>query len=126
MPISDRDRSRLAALIAIVKPAQSLAAKLETLTDERRYCYARWEARYKQWIERCKAQCPEDEDPDAYLYSRSLEDDDYGPKLPRENYEPKLRRDVRIALYGPDRLIPITAGEIEAARIYMDFCDEQR
>ncbi|WP_143130872.1 hypothetical protein [Bradyrhizobium arachidis] len=124
--ITERDKRQLAAIIAIVKPAHSLAARLDELTNEQRSCYAEWRASYEKWIERCRAQCPEDDDPDACLYCRSLEDEDYGPTLPRENYEPKLRRDVRIALYGLDKFIWANATEEEAERIYKDYCDEQR
>lgn len=114
--ITASDRKQLGALIAIVKPANSLAARLETLTDEQRAAYEKYRDRMSAWIEKLKAHRPDDDDPDAYLYDRTLETK-FG--------EPKLRRDVRIALYGPDRLIPITASEDEAARIYVDFCDEQ-
>ncbi|MET4721657.1 hypothetical protein ABIF63_005763 [Bradyrhizobium japonicum] len=124
--ITERDRRLLSEIIAIVKPAGSLAARLEKLTSEQRDCYAEWEARYEQWIERCKAQCPDDEEEDACLYARSLEEDDYGPRLPSENYEPKLHRRTRIALYGANlAAIPITASDNDAARIYREFCDEQ-
>jgi len=114
MPVSDRDRNRLAALIAIVKPAHSLAARLDALADEQRDSYARWEARYERWIEWCKAQHDDEIEADARPYAHSL-----------QRHPPTLRRDVRIALYGPDRVILITATEEEAASFYKDFCDEQ-
>jgi len=115
--LTERDRKRLSEIIAIVRPKHSLKARLKKLSSEQLASYNRWEARYDEWIERRKAQCPEDDDPDAYIYARSLEE---------ENGKPKLRRDVRIALHGPDlTLIPITASEDDAARIYKEFCDDQ-
>lgn len=110
MPVSDRDRSRLAALIAIVKPAHSLAAKLETLTDEQRDYYARWKARYERWIEGCKAHHDDEIELDARPYAYSLQG--HGP--------PALRRDVKTALFGEAPKILKTDTEDTAARKWMD------
>lgn len=107
-------KKQLATLRSIVKPANSLAARLETLTDEQRDYYRYWHKRYDEWFERCKAQHDDEIEVDARPYAYSLYR--YPP--------PKLRRDVRIALHGPDRLIPITASDDDAAKIYRDYCDE--
>ncbi|MET4802577.1 hypothetical protein [Bradyrhizobium sp. LB11.1] len=108
-------KKQLAALAVQIKPPHSLEARLNALTDEQRDFYWYWHQRYGDWLKRCLA-LDDDNEPDARPYARMLEHDT----------SPRLRRDVRIVLYGSDRLIPITADEIESARIYMDFCDEQR
>ncbi|MET4603436.1 hypothetical protein ABIB90_002914 [Bradyrhizobium sp. JR4.1] len=112
MPIGDRDRNRLAALIAIVKPAHSIAAKLEAITDEQRNSYAGWEARHERWIEWCKAQHDDEiEDDDARPYAYSLQR--YPP--------PTLRREVETALFGQAPKILKTDTEADAARKWMDY-----
>lgn len=111
MPVSDRDRSRLAALIAIVKPAHSLAARLDALTDDQRDYYARWEARYERWIEWCKAQHDDETEIDARPYAYSL-----------QRYPPTtLRRDVETALFGETPKILKTDSNDDAARKWMDY-----
>ncbi|WP_161495369.1 hypothetical protein [Bradyrhizobium sacchari] len=112
MPISDRDRSRLAALIAIVKPAHSLAARLETLTDEQRDSYARWEALYERWIEWCKAHHDDEIEVDARPYAYLLQ---------RCPPPPTLHRDVQTPLFGETPKILRTDTEDEAARKWMDY-----
>ncbi|UGX97124.1 hypothetical protein G6321_00019120 [Bradyrhizobium barranii subsp. barranii] len=110
MPVSDRDRSRLAALIAIVKPAHSLAARLDALTDEQRDYYNRWEARYEQWTARCNATHDDEIEIEARPYARMLEG--YGP--------PAMRRDVETALFGETPKILLTETDDTAARKWMD------
>ncbi|MCP3389690.1 hypothetical protein NLM27_12990 [Bradyrhizobium sp. CCGB12] len=103
-------KKQLAALRAIVKPAQSLAARIDRLTDEQRDGYVRWEAQYQRWFERCKTHI-DDYEADARPYACTIERDT----------SPTLRRDVRSALYGPDQRIPAKATEDEAARLYLDY-----
>lgn len=111
MPVSDRDRSRLAALIAIVKPAHSLAARLDALTDEQRDYYARWKASNERWFERCKARHDDEIEVDARPYAYAL-----------QQYPPlTLRRDVESSLFGANPKILKTDTEDEAARKWMDY-----
>ncbi|MCA6120343.1 hypothetical protein J6500_00265 [Bradyrhizobium sp. WSM 1704] len=110
MPVSDRDRNRLAALVAIVKPANSLAARLDAITDEQRAYYATWEARYERWIEWCKAQHDDEIEVDARPYARMLEHDT----------SPRLHRDVEAALFDETPKILLSDTEETAARKWMD------
>ncbi|WP_143130551.1 hypothetical protein [Bradyrhizobium arachidis] len=107
MPVSDRDRNRLAALIAIVKPANSLAARFETLTDEQRDYYWYWHQRYGDWLRRCLV-LDDDNEPDARPYARMLEHDT----------SPRLRRDIDEALFGKAPRIPTAMSDVEAAQIW--------
>jgi hypothetical protein len=109
MGITERDRSRLAALIALVKPANSLAARIDNLSDDQREFYHEWKARCDRWVARCKAQCNDDDEREGLPYARAL-----------EGYGPTLREDVFTALYGPRMTIPITASDLDAVNIYND------
>ncbi|MBR0845227.1 hypothetical protein JQ607_33995 [Bradyrhizobium liaoningense] len=114
MPVSDRDRSRLAALIAIVKPAHSLAAKLETLTGEQRDYYERWKASNERWFERCKAKHDDEIELEARPYAQMLEG--YGP--------PSMRRDVETALFDETPRVLLTDTEADAARKWNIYNDQ--
>jgi hypothetical protein len=116
LPISDRDRSRLAALVAHIKPANSLAARLATLADEQRDCYARWKAINERWFERCKARHDDEIEIEARPFAYMLQG--YGP--------PTLRQDVHIALHGPDTQIATRASEQEAAQSYYRYMETGR
>lgn len=109
MPVSDRDRSRLAALIAIVKPANSLAARLDALTDEQRDYYWYWHQRYGDWLKRCLS-LDDDNEPDARPYARMLERDT----------SPRLRRDVETALFGETPKILLDASDEQAAQLWLN------
>lgn len=106
MPVSDRDRNRLAALVAIVKPRKSLAFRLDTITDEQRAYYVRWEARYGQWIEKCKAKHDDEIEIEARPYAHVLEG--HGP--------PTMRHDVETALFGASPRILLSETDTDAAR----------
>lgn len=111
MPVSDRDRNRLAALIAIVKPSHSLAARLDALTDEQRDYYTRWKASDERWYERCKARSDMDDiEPEARPYACTCER--VGP--------PTIRRDVETALFGETPKILLSDTETDAARKWID------
>ncbi|MET4799081.1 hypothetical protein [Bradyrhizobium sp. LB11.1] len=109
--ITASDRKQLGALIAIVKPARSLAARLETLPDEQRDYYARWQARYEQWIERCKANHDDEIEIEARPYASMLEG--RGP--------PMMNRDVEAALFNETPKILSTDTETDAARKWMEY-----
>ncbi|MEH2485003.1 hypothetical protein [Bradyrhizobium sp. AZCC 2230] len=110
MPITERDRNRLAAIIAQIKPPNSLAARLDTVSDEQRAYYARWEVRYEQWVQGCKAKHDDEIGIEARPYARMLEG--YGP--------PTMRRDVGTALFGATPKILLTDTETDAARKWID------
>jgi hypothetical protein len=107
MPVTVSDRKRIDAIAAILKPTNSIASRIETLTDEQRDCYAAWKEYRDRWIARCKAQCNDDEEREGLPYARTS-----------EGYGPTLREDIYTALYGPKRTIPITSTDDDAARIY--------
>jgi hypothetical protein len=113
VPITERDKRRLDALIAIVKPANSLAARIDSLTDDQRNYYDEWKAHCDRWNARCKAQCDDDDEREGRPYARTL-----------DGFGPDLRDDIYTALYGPKPIIPFTATNDDAARIYKDYCDD--
>jgi hypothetical protein len=107
MRITERDRKRLDALIALLKPADSVAARIETLTDDQRRYYLDWKAHFERWMTRCKLACDDDDEREGRPYARAL-----------DGFGPYLREDIYTALYGPRRTIPITSTDDDAARIY--------
>ncbi|MET4307710.1 hypothetical protein [Bradyrhizobium sp. RT4b] len=117
--ITERDKRQLASIIAIVKPANSLEARLEKLSEEHRVRYDIYCWRMVQWATRINAMCPDDYEGgiDAHLYARSIDS---------KSYEPRLDARVQMALFGPTPRILKTASEDEAMRIYKEYCDEQR
>ena len=76
MPINERDKRRLDALIAIVKPANSLAARIDMLTDDHRDWFREWNAHCKKWLLK-------NDDEDGRAYKLTL--DGYGPVELRED-----------------------------------------
>ncbi|WP_440640383.1 hypothetical protein ACSHT2_03385 [Bradyrhizobium sp. PUT101] len=115
MPITERDRNRIAAIIARIKPPRSLAARLDTINDEQRAYYARWKARFEQWIEGRKAKHDDEFEIEARPYASML--DGHGP--------PMMRRSVEAALFDEAPKILLTDTETDAARKWMDICNEQ-
>jgi hypothetical protein len=107
--ITERDKRRLDALIAIVKPANSLAARIEMLTDEQRDYHTAWKVHCDRWMRKCKAQCDDDDEREGRPYARMI-----------DGFGPYLRDDIYVALYGTRAVIPITATDDDAARIYND------
>ncbi|WP_262048192.1 hypothetical protein [Bradyrhizobium sp. Bra78] len=110
MPITERDRNRLAAIIAQLKPPNSLAARLDTISDDDRAYFARWDARFTRWIEGCKAKHDDEIEIEARPYARMLEG--YGP--------PMMRRSVEISLIGEPPTIPLHASDEQAAQIWLN------
>ena len=104
MPITERDRTRLDALIAIVKPANSLAARLDTLTDDQLNWYHGWRAHCDQWMHKYGRRA----------YELNL--NGFGPV--------KLREDISIALFGEMPRIPKTDDDDIAADIYQRYCND--
>lgn len=105
--ITASDRKQLDALIAIVRPAHSLAAKLETLTDEQRARYDRHSECMLAFIAR------NDIDEDGKrgnAYAMTLRD--YGPRLPSP---------IATALFGDMPKILKTDTEADAARKWMEY-----
>lgn len=111
--VTERDRNRIAALLLAIRPAHSIAARLEALSADDRAHYERWKERYDEWFKRCKARHDEDNEPDARPYACML-----------AGFEPPtLRRDIARVLFGESpKILNI---EADAARKYKDFCDEQ-
>ncbi|KJC60075.1 hypothetical protein UP10_15520 [Bradyrhizobium sp. LTSPM299] len=105
-------KKQLAALRAIVKPANSLVARVERLNDEHRKIYDRYSERMDAFIAQCKADVTLDDDLDVRMYAADLQ----GKKLPT------LRKDVAEALYDPMPTITATMTDTDAARIYQDYC----
>lgn len=106
MPISDRDRNRLAALTSLIRPAHSLAAKLRLLTDEQRAHYDCYAERMREFIAR------NDTDGDGGLgnaYAMTLRE--YGPRLPDT---------IATALFGKPQKILKADTDDDAARKWME------
>ncbi len=104
MGVTERDRTRLDALIAIVKPANSLAARLDTLSDGQRDWYDGWEAHCEQWMRRNGER--------AY-------------ELALCGFRPVgLRSDISTALFGEMPRILKTHSDSEAAAIYHRYCND--
>lgn len=105
MPISDRDRARLAALILLVRPARSIAARVQRLSDEHRDWYQGWVNYWQQWIAR---------NPDGEAYGLTLQG--YGPT--------RCRPDISVTLFGELPRILDTLSDDQAQQVYRDYCDE--
>jgi hypothetical protein len=102
MAITERDRTRLDALIAIIKPANSLAARVEKLTPDQREQYETFKARWDRFI---------DHHPDGDAYELTL--NGYGPCLPDA---------IENTLNGEMPRILKTDGDDKAAQIYQRYC----
>lgn len=102
-------RKQLAALLAIVKPARSIAARLDALSDDDRAAYERYSERLSEWIKASEARNDMDDiEPAARPYARMI--DGYGPQLPAR---------ISNALY-PTPKLPINASDEQAARMWFD------
>lgn len=106
MPITERDKRRLDALIAIVKPANSLAARIDTLSDNQRDWFRARNAHCKKWLLK-------NDDEQGRAYRLTL--DGYGPF--------GLREDISVALFGPAPQILTTDDEQTSAQKYRTHLD---
>jgi hypothetical protein len=110
MPVSERDRSRVQALMLLVRPSRSIAARVQTLNDTDRAQYDHYFERMSSFIARNDI----DEDGEAgRAFAMTLRG--YGPRLP----EP-----INTALFGATPQILKTDNESDAARKYTDYCNE--
>lgn len=104
--ITERDRNRLATLIARIKPPHSIAARLETLTDAQR-------AQYDHYSERMSA-----------FIARNDIDEEGNPgnayRLISDGYGPQLSNAIDKALFGEMPKILKTDTDDEAARKWME------
>lgn len=108
MPVTERDRSRLAALIAIVRPARSLAARVDALGDDHREIYDRYSECMKDFIARNDIDPDTDECGNAWaMVLRG-----YGPRLP----EP-----IATALHDATPQILKTDTDDNAARKWVEY-----
>lgn len=108
MPVSERDRSRLQALILLVRPARSIAAHMQRLSDEQRDWYQGWAAHWAQWMQR-------HDDEDGRAYGATLQG--FGPI--------QCRPDIHAALFGATPQILKTDDDDTAARKYTDHCNDE-
>ncbi|APO53340.1 hypothetical protein LUI11_14690 [Bradyrhizobium diazoefficiens] len=108
----ERDRKRLSAIIAIVRPKHSLEARLDALNETDR-------AQYDRYVERMSAFIADNDiDPDGdpgNAYAMTL-----------RGYGPQLTRAIAAALFGETPKVLLIDTDDTAARRYMEFCDEQR
>jgi hypothetical protein len=103
-------KKQLAALLAVVKPAHSLAAKLDTLNEDDRARYDRYSDDLSAFIAR------NDIDADGNAgnaYAMTLRG--YGPRLP----EP-----IGKALFGETPAIVTRDTDDDAARKWMEYVDD--
>ncbi|WP_210243006.1 hypothetical protein [Nitrobacter winogradskyi] len=84
-------------------------------SDDRTH-YERWQARYDDWFERCRAQHDDDIEIDARPYARLL--DDHGP--------PALSRNVETALFGNMPHVTIDMTDEQIKRLYDDYLETAR
>jgi hypothetical protein len=103
VPVTDRDRQRLEALIAIVKPSHSIAARLDTLGVDHRGHYDWCKARLDRFIER---------HPDGEAYEMYLKG--FGPRLPYT---------ISVTLFGETPRILTSDDDRRAADIYQRYCN---
>jgi hypothetical protein len=101
--LTERDRSRLDALIEIVKNANPLAARVDTLTDDQREWYDGWKARLDRFIE---------QHPDGEAYEMYLKG--FGPRLPHT---------IGVVLFGEAPRILTSDDDRRAAEIYQRYCN---
>jgi hypothetical protein len=113
--VTERDKSRIAALFLLIRPAQSIAAKVQRLEPSEREIYERYSIRYSQWISECKRACDDDDQREGRPYELSLQG--RGPHLPN---------DIAIALNGTVPTIIATMTDDKAAQTYMDYADANR
>ena len=99
--LNERDKRRLEALIAAVKPSHSIAARLDTLSDDHRDHYDWCKARLDRFIE---------QHPDGQAYEMYLKG--FGPRLPNA---------IAIALFGPTPHILNTDDENTAMQKYQQW-----
>lgn len=111
--ITERDKKQLEAIIAIVKPAHSLEARLDALNETDRAQYDHYAQRMSAFIAR------NDIDADGNAgnaYAMTL-----------RGHGPQLTKAIATTLFGETpRLLLIDTTDDTAARRYMEFCDEQR
>lgn len=99
-------KKQLAALLAVVKPAHSLAAKLETLNGDDR-------ARYDLYSERLS----------AFIARNDIDSDGNAGNayaMTLRGYGPRLLETIGKALFGEEPRILLTDTETDAARKWMD------
>lgn len=100
-------KKQLAALLGVVKPTHSLAAKLDTLNEDDRARYDRYSEHLSSFIARNDI----DADGDAgNAYAMALRG--YGPRLPET---------IGKALFGETPEIFKTDTDDDAARKWMDY-----
>lgn len=103
-------KKQLAALLAVVKPAHSLAAKLDTLDDDDRARHELYSERLSAFIARYDI----DSDGDAgNAYAMSLRG--YGPRLPET---------ISQALFGETPKLFETDTDDDAARKWMEYLND--
>jgi hypothetical protein len=95
--------------VGIVRPPNSLAAKLELLSDDEREIFEAWQRLSKKWQARHSATEPGG----AY---RTLINGTMPPLLP----EP-----IRLKLFGPLPTLSADATVEQAARIYSEYKDRR-
>jgi hypothetical protein len=113
--ITERDRRLLRDIIAIVKPTDSLEARLEKLDGAHREIFDNWKACWDHWFERYKADDRINCEPEARPYARII--DGYGPRLPAN---------VEKILFGDMPRILTTMTDDQAAQLYGRYSDAQR
>jgi hypothetical protein len=101
--VTERDRQRLEALVAIVKPSHSIAARLDTLNDDQRDQYDWWKARLDRFI---------GQHPDGDAYEMQL-----------KGFGPRLANAINVALFGETPRILKTDDDRIAAEIYQRYCN---
>jgi hypothetical protein len=109
MPVSERDRARLSALLATVRPSHSLAARVQTLNDNDRAIYEIYRERMSAFIARTDI----DEDGNrGNAYAVVLRG--HGPRLPET---------ITTLLNGVTPKITATDTDDNAARKFMEYAN---
>lgn len=108
MPVSERDRSRLSALLATLRPAHSLAARVERLSADHREIYDQYVQRMREWIDR------NDIDSDGNRGNAWA--------MVIRGYGPQLSDDIATKLIGPTPRILASADDNSAQQTYQRYC----
>lgn len=106
MPVSDRDRNRIAALILLVRPAHSIAARVQALNETDRAQYDRYAERMSTFIAR--NDIDQDGNP-GNAYAMTL-----------RGYGPQLTRAIAMTLFGETPKILLNASDEQAAQLWLN------
>ena len=108
MTVSQRDRNRIDAITAQIKPRYSLLSRLDLLTEHGRDHFNQWRRYCDDFLHHHEDEAPGD------AYRMHL--DSYGPFG-------RLSAEISVALFGPVPSIQSSASEEEACLIWQRYSE---